>query len=417
MRALLPMILFLLTIAPVSHAQLMTEQQIVRLFMQHNLPMMAAQSQVDMATAQVAIAKELTNPTISLSVAGLGEAKGYGGGYWDQPFNHNVSISQLIETAGKRQLRIEGADIGLSAQTLLFTDLVRALKRDLLNRYYLVVMHQRRVSIYDEQLVQLNDILAANALRWKAGDISETEFRRIELEVLKAKIDVEQAHLDLDLSRNQLSDMLAHSLPWDTLSLVNVFPTRQVPSLKQQQLFDTAWTQRADVQAAVLSVQQQDAQLRLAEVLKTPDVVVGAQYVHDPAAIVRDSAGIGVSVSLPLWHQYQGEVDQARASKRRSELALAQLKKQVQTQIGLSFAQFVQKKHVLSRFDQEVIARAQQVRAASLLAYRQGATSLLVLLDAENNYRNTMLSYTQALYDQSAAWFDLMYAMGEEGKE
>jgi cobalt-zinc-cadmium efflux system outer membrane protein len=396
----------------------MNEQQILTLFMQQNLALMAAKSQVDMATAQVVIAKELTNPTVSLSVAGLGDTKDWEGGnsYWDKPFNNNLSISQLIETAGKRQLRIEGADIGLSAQSLLFTDLVRSLKRDLLNTYYAVVMNQRRVRIYDEILVQLNGMLTANALRWKAGDISETEFRRIELEVFKAKTDVEQAHLDLDLSRQQLNEMLAHGLQWESLTVNDDFPACQLPSLKQQQLLDSALAQRADVQAAALAVQQQDTQLRFAEVLKVPDLTVGVQYVHDASAFLRDSAGVGVSLSVPLWHQYQGEVEQARASKRGAEVAFEQLKKQVQTQVGLSFAEFRQKKQVLQRFDQDVISRAKQVQASSALAYRQGAISLLELLDAENNYRNTMLSYTQALYDQTAAWFNLMYAMGEDGK-
>lgn len=417
MRPLLLLMLSLSSLSSVAYAQTVSEQQVVALFMQQNLAVMAAKSQVDIATAQVVITKEFTNPTLSFAVAGLGDVHGYGGSYWDQPFNNNLSVSQLIETAGKRQLRIDGADFGLSAQTLLFTDLVRSLKRDLVNQYYQVVMNQRRVRIYDEILSQLNEMLSANALRWKAGDISETEFRRIELEALKAKTDVEQSHLDLDLSRQQLSEMLAHVVPWDNLSVEDNFPQRDLPGTKSAQLLDTALIQRADVQAAAMTVQQQDTQLRYAEVLKVPDVVVGAQYVHDASATLRDSAGIGIALSLPLWHQYQGEVDQARASKRGAEIAFEQLKKQVQTQVGMSLAQYQQKKHVLLRFDQDVIGRATQVRKSSVLAYKQGAISLLELIDAENNYRNTMLSYTQALYDQTAAWLDLMYATGEEGNK
>lgn len=417
MRPLLLLVLSLLSVPVVTHAQVLTEQQAIALFMQQNLAVMAGKAQVDMTTAQVVIAKEFTNPTVSFSVAGLGDVHGWGASYWDQPFNNNLSVSQLIETAGKRQLRIEGADIGLNAQSLLFTDLVRGLKRDLLKQYYLIVMSQRRVRIYDEILAQLNDMLIANTLRWKSGDISETEFRRIEIEALKAKTDVEQAHLDLDLSRQQLSEMLAHTMSWKDLLVEDRFPMHDLAILKATQLLETALTQRADVQAAALTVQQQDTQLRFAEVLKVPDVVVGAQYVHDASATLRDSAGIGISLSLPLWHQYQGEVDQARASKRGSEVAFEQLKKQVQTQVGVSLAQFQQKKHVLMRFDQDVISRATQVRKSSVLAYKQGAISLLELIDAENNYRNTQLSYTQALYDQTAAWLDLMYATGEEGNK
>jgi cobalt-zinc-cadmium efflux system outer membrane protein len=411
------MLFSLLSASPAIQAQVVTEQEVIALFMQQNLAVMAAKSQVDVATAQVVIAKAFTNPSISLSVAGLGDVRGWGKGYWDQPFNNNLSVSQLIETAGKRQLRIEGASIGLSAQALLFTDLVRGLTRDLRNNYYLVVMNQRRVHIYDMILAQLNEVVAANALRWKAGDISETEFRRIELESLKAKTDVEQAHLDLDLSRQQLAEMLAYLLPWHDLTVEDDFPVQQLPTSTQKALLDRALIQRADVQAAALVVAQEDTKLRFAEVLTVPDVIVGAQYVHDPSATLRDSAGIGVSFTLPLWHQYQGEVDQARANKRSAELSFEQLKKQVQTQVGRSFAQFQQKKHILSRFDEEVIHRARQVRDSSALAYRQGAISLLELLDAEGNCRNTMLAYTQALYDQTTAWLNLMYATGEEGNK
>ena len=240
MRPLLFIMLSLLSVSSSAQAQVVAEDEIVALFIQQNLAVMASKSQVDMASAQVVIAKEFTNPSISLSIAGLGEVHGWGASYWDQPFNNNLTVSQLIETAGKRQLRIEVADIGLSAQQLLFTDLVRSLTRDLLNNYYLVVMNQRRVRIYDDILTQLNEIVAANALRWRAGDISETEFRRIELESLKAKTDVEQAHLDLDFSRQQLAEIIAHSVPWNELSAEDDFPARSLPSLKQKELLDTA---------------------------------------------------------------------------------------------------------------------------------------------------------------------------------
>jgi cobalt-zinc-cadmium efflux system outer membrane protein len=402
--------------APV-YAQELSEQEVADMFMQQSLALIAAKSQVDIATAQVVMAKELSNPTLALNVTGLGESHGWGEGYWNQPYNNSISMSQLIETAGKRQLRIEGAEIGEQAQQLLFTDLVRSLKRDVLTAYYAVVMNQRRVVIYDEILTQLNETLTANNLRWKAGDISETEFRRIELEAFKAKTDVEQAHLDLDTSRQQLSEMLAHSLPAEQLTLRDDFPPRDLPNLKPAELFATALTQRNDVRAAELTIAQQDAQLRLAEVQKVPDVVVGAQYTHDPSATLPDSAGLGIAMTVPLWHQYQGEVEQARSSKRVAETMLTQLEKQVQTQVAVALAQYQQKKHVLARFDQDVISRAKQVRKSSVLAYRQGAISLLELLDAEGNYRNIMLNYNQSLYDQTAAWLDLMYAMGEEGNK
>lgn len=400
-------------------ANIISEQQVLQVFIKKNLPLLAGKAQLDMAQAQLVVSRQFTNPSLGLSVTGLGDTRGWKGGsaYWDQPYSNNLTLTQFIETAGKRQLRIEGAQLGVEAQTLLFEDLLRVLKKELLIAYYQVVKQQKMVSIYNEILQQLNETSRANYLRLKAGDISETEFNRIEVAVLKAKNDVEQAHLALSLARQQLSELLVYHFEPDQLQAVDQFPIIQ--SLKQQAtqvLIEQALQNRPDVRASQLLVERQDKQLNLAEKLKLPDVQVGMQLVHDPTAFTRDSFGVGVELSMPLWHQFQGEVQQARAEKRYSELTYAQLQQQVKTQVLQAFAQFQQKKRSLERFDKELIARAIQIRSSSLVAYQQGAISLLELLDAENNYRSIMLDYTQAEYDLLQAQLSLDYAIGEEGK-
>lgn len=402
----------------VYSASVVSEQQVLQVFFERNLPLLTARAQLDNAQAELVIARQLTNPTVSLSISGLGESKNWQGGssYWDKPYSNNVSVSQLIETAGKRQLRIEGAQLGAEAQMLMFEDLLRVLKREVLIAYYQVVKQQQMVALYNEILQQLNETSRANFLRLKAGDISETEFNRIEVAVLKAKTDVEQAHLGLNLARQQLSELLVYFFEPDQLVTVDRFPKTSInPTRTLSTDIQRALSIRPDIRAAQRLVEQQQKSVNLAEKLSIPDVQLGMQLVHDPSAATRDSVGVGVGLSVPLWHQFQGEVQKARAEKRVSELSLAQLQQQVKTQVLQAYAQFEQKQRVLIRFDDELIGRAIQIRRSSLIAYQQGAISLLELLDAENNYRTTMLDYTQAQYDLVQAKLSLDYALGEEG--
>ncbi len=404
----------------VSAVTLVTEQQVLQIFLEKNLPLLAGQAQIDASKAELLIAKQFTNPSASLTISGIGDQKNWDGGksYWDRPYNNNLTLTQLIETAGKRQLRIQGAEVAVQAQQLLFEDLLRSLKRDLLIAYYQVVRDQQVVQLYNEILEKLNQTSRANFLRLKAGDISETEFNRIEVEVLKAKTLVDQASLALIESRQQLAELLVYEIPADQLRTVEHFPKSKAPGFKNpHQLIDEALSIRPDVKAADLQVNRLQAQLDLAQKLVVPDVEIGVQAVHDPSALVRDSLGVGVSVSLPLWHQFQGEVAQARADKRLSELSLLQLKQQVRTQVSQSLAQYEQKERVLKRYTQELIDKAYQIRSSSLIAYQQGAISLLELLDAENNYRNIMLEYTQAQFDLTQAQLNFVYASGKEGKD
>jgi cobalt-zinc-cadmium efflux system outer membrane protein len=404
----------------VSAVTTITEQQVVEVFLSKNLPLLAGQAQIERSKAESVIASQLTNPNISLTVSGIGDQKNWAGGhsYWDRPYNNNVTLTQLIETAGKRQLRIQGAEWGVQAQQLLFEDLLRALKRDLLISYYQVVKDQQVVALYREILDKLNETSRANFLRLKAGDISETEYNRIEVAVLKAKTDVDQADLALVQSRQQLAELLVYEIQPNALMVSTQFPQYPRPNFSQQaDWVARALSQRPDFQAADIQVNRQQTQLELAQKRVLPDVELGVQAVHDPSAASRDSLGVGVSVSLPLWHQYQGEVAQARADKRLSELALLQLKQQIKTQVLQSLAQYEQKERVLQRYNQDLIHRAAQIRASSLIAYQQGAISLLELLDAENNYRSTMLGYTQAQFDLVQAQLSFDYAIGkQEGK-
>lgn len=394
-----------------------SEQDLLSLFLQRNLLLIAGRAEVELAQAEILIARQLPNPSVSAAANRLGSvARGDGtrGGYWQQPHETVLRVEQLIEAASKRQLRREGAELGAQAQVSRFHDLVRALTRSLRQAYYTVSLAQRRVAIYDELLVHMNEILHANTLRWKAGDISETEFQRSELEVLKARSDVESAHLELDKSRQQLAELIGHSLPWQGLVVPDVFPARSLPAEDVQLLLEKAYQQRGDLKAASALYEQRDKQTQLAELLKVPDVTLGVQYVRDPSAPIADGVGVGVSVTLPLWHGHEGEVAQAKAARRLSELSWQQLRVAVETEVLQAVSALRQKQSVLSRYDSAIIHRARSVRQASSLAYRQGAISLLELLDAERSYRNLMLDYAQALFDQTSAWLDLMYTLGEE---
>lgn len=399
-------------------AHVITEQQVLQTFLDNNLPLLLGKTQLDAAQAQLIIAKQYPNPDISLSISGVGDTPHWQGGssYWDKPYENTLSIDQLIETSGKRQLRIDSAQLGQSAQKLLFEDLLRSLKRDLLIAYYDVVKNEQIVHLYNEVLQQLNETSRANFLRLKAGDISETEFNRIEVAVLKAKTDVEQAHLTLTLSRQTLAELLVYHYDPDQLITAETFPVMQSITQPASMLVAQALQQRPDVQAAQLTVDQQQKQVALAEKLATPDIQLTASYKHDPSAEARDGFGVGVGVQIPLWHRYEGEVALARSDEKAKQLSLQQIQQQVKTQVLQAYSQFQQKQRALLRFDQELITRAKQIRSSSLVAYQQGAISLLELLDAENNYRTTMLDYVQAQFEQVQAQLNLNYALGNEGK-
>ena len=79
-----------------------------RLALENGWDILAAQSGVDSATAQLIITKEFPNPTASLSTARIGtheNATPEGNSLWDRNYDTIAAINQLFEIAGKRRHR------------------------------------------------------------------------------------------------------------------------------------------------------------------------------------------------------------------------------------------------------------------------------------------------------------------------
>lgn len=179
-------------------------------------------------------------------------------------------------------------------------------------------------------------------------------------------------------------------------------------------MLERAIEQRADVRAAMLHVEQQHKNLQLAQKLSIPDIELSAGYTRDLSAEAPHSANVGIEISLPLWHGYQGEIAVARADKKASDITLQQVRLQAKSQLLQAAKQYQQKRRSVQRFEQELVDKANQIRQSSVVAYQQGAISLLELMDAENNYRDTMLDYVEAQYELTEARLMLDYALGED---
>lgn len=398
-------------------AEVMTEQQLLHVFLQQNTELLLAKTALDAAEAEVMIARQFDNPSLSFSVAGLGNTPDWEGGkgYWDKPYEHEVAISQLIETAGKRQLRIESAQLAYEAEQLLFRDLLRLLTQELRTHYYDLVKHERIVALYQDVLQQLETISQANAIRLQVGDIAEVEYQRSQLEVLNTMTQIEEAHLALAMAQQALADWLAGAFPAEALTTTQQFlHDGQHPTIPTGEMLERAIEQRADVRAAMLHVEQQHKNLQLAQKLSIPDIELSAGYTRDLSAEAPHSANVGIEISLPLWHGYQGEIAVARADKKASDITLQQVRLQAKSQLLQAAKQYQQKQRSVQRFEQELVDKASQIRQSSVVAYQQGAISLLELMDAENNYRDTMLDYVEAQYELTEARLMLDYALGED---
>jgi cobalt-zinc-cadmium efflux system outer membrane protein len=242
------------------------------------------------------------------------------------------------------------------------------------------------------------------------------DFVRIEVESLKAQSDQDQALAAVKQARADL--LLLLGWPENSIDVVaaEIWPeiTPEIALARQDDLVWRALERRPDMRAARIRIDQARKMITLAQRQVIPDVTVSAFYDRDPGNFFARSAGVGISMPIPLFYQQKGEISRARVTLTSSELAVAQLERAIRAEVLKAASAWQSADAIARRFETSVVNRIETLRKSQELAYQKGAIGVLDLIDAQRSYRAIMLDYYAALANRSKAWADLLMGYGEE---
>jgi cobalt-zinc-cadmium efflux system outer membrane protein len=401
--------------------QQLSVDEVVSIFYQRNLDLIAAQYNIDQARADTIIASAIPNPTVNIQISELGSNLNKNSGAAGCPTSgaacgaaEYYSFSQLIEVAGKRGLRIESSNFGTQAAESDFRDAIRIFSNMVRNAYYQLLQSQKNLWLAQEIVDHYADISKANRLRMKGGDISESDFLRVKMEAMRAQSDLDASQTMVE----QAQANLAVILRWPAKSL-QFEAKEQWPDAKdfgqpttKEEFINKALQQRPDLEGDKLRADQADKQLELARRLKYPDVTINAGYARDPGNTVLTSGFVGFSVPLPLFYQYQGEADKAAVHLSQSRLAAEQTELDIRNDVITALATWTSTNKIVQRFKEGLLDDALTVRNSSELSYSKGAASVLDFIEAQRTYKNIMHDYYAAEIARANAYYDLEKALG-----
>ena len=416
---------FLMAFNVYGQNQVLSLDEILSIFYQRNLDLIAAQYNIDQSFAQAVIAAAIPNPTVGFQVGEL-SSRDLNKGSGATGCNHDpnvscgaaeyYSFSQLIEVAGKRGLRIQSSGFATQAAESDFRDAVRIFSNMVRDAYYQLLQMQKNRWLAQEIVDHYDVITKANKLRMKSGDISESDFLRVKMEAMRAQSDLDNAHTAVEMAQADLAVILR----WPDKSL-QFEAKEQWPEVKsigqglpKEALISKALQQRPDLQGDKLRADQADRELELARRLKYPDVTVTGGYAHDPSNNALDTGFVGVSVPLPLFYQYQGEADKAAVNLSQSRLAAEQTELGIRSDVVSALAVWNSANKIVQRFNDGLLDDALTVRDSSELAYSKGATSVLDFIEAQRSYKNVMRDYYAAEINRANAYYDLEKSLGVE---
>jgi outer membrane protein, heavy metal efflux system len=384
--------------------------QAIQLALQNNHNLKAARTTIQQSEAQEITANLRPNPvlTVDAQFIPIFQPSEISADYINQTAQFDLGISYLFERGKKRQHRLQAAQ-DLTAQTKsLVTDNERTLTFNVASQFFMAQLAESTLDLALQDMKGFQKTVDISEARYKAGDMSESDFLKIKLQLLQFQSDVAQAQLAKTQALVGLRQFLGYQSVPEDFDVTGDFDYKPVP-LKLEDLQQMALQSRPDFRAAQQGITAAKSQYALAKANGKVDVT--GQFLYDHVNAVNTGSFFG-NFQIPIFNRNQGEIARTNyVINQAQELELAATD-QVMSDVLTAYEGVRDNDQVVSLYLGGYLNIAQKSRDITEYSYKHGAASLLDFLDAERSYRSTQLGYRQSLASYLTAVEQLREAVG-----
>jgi outer membrane protein, heavy metal efflux system len=388
-----------------------TWEKVVQRFEASNPNLLAGELNIDESKANEITAYLRPNP--GLTLAG-DQIDPFNAGPDHGPFAYFLplaSFSYLHEREHKRELRLESAQKATDIATSTQADLERTLLFNLRNAFVQILQAKAVYGVARENLAYYDKVLNVSSEQFKAGDISQIDLDRLELQRVQYESDLQNAIVSLRTSKIQLLTLLDERTPVDQFDVFGLFDfTERLPPLDDVRKL--ALDTRPDLKAAMEAVEKAKADHKLAIADGSTDPTFGLDVGRNPPIDLY--FGVSVNIPLRIFDRNQGEKRRTELDVNRNQRLLEASQLQVFSDVDSAYTAVDGTLSLLRPYRAKYLQQAVRVRDTITFAYQHGGASLLEFLNAENDYRSVELSYVNLIGSYLTAAGQLNLSVGRE---
>ncbi len=369
--------------------------QAIQLAMTHNPALKAVRSQIEQSRAQEITANLRPNPVLSWDsqFLPLFQPSQFTTDLINDTAQFDMGLGYTIERGQKRQHRLLAARDATAVTQAQVADAERTLTFNVAQQFIGVLQAESNLQYARDALKSYQDTVNISQQRYKAGDISEGDYLKITLQMLQFQTDVSSAQLARVQALQSLRQLLGYdAVPadYDVAGELVYQPLK----LNLDDLRAAALRTRPDYLAAEKGVTAAQSQFTLAQANGKRDLNTSFNYSHVNGL---NTGAFFFNMELPIFDRNQGEIARTRFIIGQAQNAESAAGETVLTDVSNAYEAVRSADQVVRLYVSGYLDQAKQSRDITEYAYRRGAASLLDLLDAERSYRQTELSYRQAL--------------------
>ena len=322
-----------------------------------------------------------------------------------------ISFDYLHERGGKRELRLESAKKNTAITESQLADTERGLLFNLRTAFVGTLQAKALLANAKDNLDYFDKEYGINQSRFKAGDLSRLDLNRITLQRVQFEQDYQTALVNLRTSKITLMMLLNEHRPVDQFDVNGPFDfAENLPALAE--LREIAQANRPDLKAAVQAVDKAQTDHRLAVANGTTDPTFSMDFGRNPPIPVY--MGVSVNIPLRIFDRNQGEKERTQIDIRHAEQQRTAAQAQVFNDVDSAYYTLVSTVSLLKPYKETYLKVAADVRDTTSFSFQHGQASLIDYLDAQRDYRATLVAYLNLVGSYLTAAGQLNMAVGRE---
>ncbi len=386
-----------LATAAQQQPQKLTLAQALEMANRQNLDLIAARAQRAVAAAGVKIAGQRPNPTGNFTALRDDPHEGW---WFDIP----------LELGSKRGRRIDLA----RAQGVLTDDDVAALERltrqNVRDAFFGLALARGVTAAKDDAVNLAKRLRDIAQQRYETGDVPQLEVFQADLVLSQAQADYQVAQQDEKVALSVL-DALLNEPPatnWDLITPLEELPAE--PALND--LLTRAANSNYDLQRITQQEKIEQSQRALYQADRIPNLTVSLGMDYNSPHNFRYGPRSQVSMEVPIFMRYQGEIAQSDASLVALEDQATATRRAVEGHVESAFLQLDSREAQARLYKDSLMPAADKLEGMAEESYKAGKANILSVLDAQKNVQAVREQYLQSLLAVQQAFAQLEATVG-----
>lgn len=385
-----------------------------KIFLQHNLSLLAAKYNIDANKALIKQAKLWDNPLLTTDQNVYDKQ----GGFFKHDQNNGqfyVQVTQLIKTAGKRSKAVRLATDNATLSAEQFDDMLRSL-RYTLRSDLLEINHLLKIKrVYDGEIEQVNKLVAGMDLQLQAGNVSVKDNLRIKALLFSLQNELVNVVAQLMPVENELKFLLNNNITGFIAPILEYkfgeLTTVLVPSADD--LLKQAMTIRPDEKMAQTMVDLQNHNLVYQKALARPDVSIGTEF-DQHSSYAPDYVGLSIAVPLNIFNHNQGNITSAKFAIQQQKVLADQTGFKIQQDIAAAVEKLKFYQGVNNSQQLDFSKKYDTLFFSMLKSYEDKQMNLLDFIDFMDAYKDTKLKLLEQHNGLVRSIEELNYVVGED---